>query len=60
MASDTKDLMNGHAARARDEALEGARRAAGNGSPISPPDPAEVVRRRGDASSSPVPTSGAP
>ncbi len=42
MANDTKDRMNGHAALAMDDALEGARRATGNASSIAPPD-LEVV-----------------
>lgn len=48
MANELKERMNGHAALAMDEALEGARRATGNASSIAPPDPevAATARRR--------------
>jgi transposase len=46
MANDTKDLMNGQAALAMDDALEGARRATGNASSIAPPDPEVVATAR--------------
>jgi transposase len=46
MANDTKDLMNGEAALAMDDALEGARRATGNASSIAPPDPEVVATAR--------------
>ena len=46
MANDTKDLMNGRAALAMDDALEGARRATGNASSIAPPDPEVVATAR--------------
>ena len=46
MTNDTKDLMNGRAALAMDDALEGARRATGNASSIAPPDPEVVATAR--------------
>ena len=46
MTNDTKDLMNGQAALAMDDALEGARRATGNASSIAPPDPEVVATAR--------------
>jgi len=48
MTNELKERMNGHAALAMDEALEGARRATGNASSIAPPDPevAATARRR--------------
>jgi len=46
MANETKDLMNGQAALAMDDALEGARRATGNASSIAPPDPEVVATAR--------------
>ena len=48
MANETKEQMNGHAAFAMDDALEGARRATGDASSIAPPDPevAATARRR--------------
>ena len=46
MANDTKDLMNGQVALAKDDALEGARRATGNASSIAPPDPEVVATAR--------------
>jgi len=49
MANELKERMNGHAALAMDDALEGARRATGNASSIAPPPDPEVAvtaRRR--------------
>jgi transposase-like protein len=48
MANELKERMDGHAALAMDDALEGARRATGNASSIAPPDPevAATARRR--------------
>lgn len=48
MANEMDERMNGHAALAMDDALEGARRATGNASSIAPPDPevAATARRR--------------
>ncbi|WP_374683832.1 hypothetical protein [Accumulibacter sp.] len=46
MTNDKKNLMNGRAALAMDDALEGARRATGNASSIAPPDPEVVATAR--------------
>lgn len=48
MTNQMKDRMNDHAAFAMDDALEGARRATGNGSSIAAPDPevAAIAQRR--------------
>jgi len=48
MANEVKERMNGQAAVALDDALEGARRASGDASPTAPPNPevAATARRR--------------